>query len=80
MLPLKVLTRDEIAAELRAPWDECEKAYPDFRNSWATLATSPILFRYGELLWRTTQCAAFNWHNELLELELEPEVRPWTSS
>lgn len=32
-----------------------------------------------ELVWRTTQCAAFNWHNELLELDLEPEVRPWTS-
>jgi hypothetical protein len=33
-----------------------------------------------ELVWRTTQCAAFNWHNELLELDLEPEVRPWTRS
>ena len=32
-----------------------------------------------ELVWRTTQCAAFNWHNELLELDLEPEVHPWTS-
>ncbi len=29
-----------------------------------------------ELVWRTTQCAAFNWHNELLELDLEPEVAP----
>jgi hypothetical protein len=29
-----------------------------------------------ELVWRTTQCAAFNWHNELLELDLEPEVPP----
>jgi hypothetical protein len=27
-------------------------------------------------VWRTTQCAAFNWHNELLELNLEPEVAP----
>jgi hypothetical protein len=27
-----------------------------------------------ELVWRTTQCAAFNWHNELLELDLEPGV------
>ena len=26
-----------------------------------------------ELVWRTTQCAAFNWHNDLLELDLEPE-------
>jgi len=29
-----------------------------------------------ELVWRTTQCAAFNWHNELLELDLEPELSP----
>jgi len=27
-----------------------------------------------ELVWRTTQCVAFNWHNELLELDLEPDV------
>jgi AhpD family alkylhydroperoxidase len=27
-----------------------------------------------ELVWRTTQCVAFNWHNELLELDLEREV------
>ena len=207
MPPLKPLTREEIVPELRALWDECEKAYPDFRNSWATMAHSPILFRHvwgqlvalktespvaarhfeitilvvssatrceycvahhhrralatglspaqvailaelarvplaedhafatypdfdaddslvidlarvvvlaglqapasgvhprvvhrlrrelfdrlaarfsprqiEELVWRTTQCAAFNWHNELLELDLEPEVRPWTSS
>ena len=207
MPPLKPLTREEIAPELRALWDECEKVYPDFHNSWATMAHSPILFRHvwgqllalkqdspvaarhfeitilvvsnatrcdycvahhapralgtgltaaqvaalaelarvplaaehafagypgfdaddslvidlarvvvfaglqapaagvhprvvhrlrrelfdrlaarftprqvEELVWRTTQCAAFNWHNELLELDLEPEVRPWTSS
>ena len=24
-----------------------------------------------ELVWRTTQCAAFNWHNDLLELDPE---------
>ena len=200
---LKPLTRAEVAPELHALWDECEKAYPDFRNSWATMAHSPILFRHvwgqllalktespvaarhfeitilvvsnatrcdycvahhapralgtglteaqvtalaeidrvplahdhafsaypgfgaddslvidlarivvlaglhrdvhprvihrlrrelfdrlaarfsprqiEELVWRTTQCAAFNWHNELLELDLEPEVHPWTS-
>jgi AhpD family alkylhydroperoxidase len=29
-----------------------------------------------ELVWRTAQCAAFNWHNDLLELDLEPEVSP----
>jgi len=199
---LKPLTREEVAPELRALWDECEAAYPDFRNAWATMAHSPILFRHvwgqllalkkdspvearhfelvilivsnatrcdycvahhnpralgaglsaaqitalaslaraplaeahdfapypgfdadeslvidlarvvvwaglerphpravhrlrrelfdrlgarfsprqiAELVWRTTQCAAFNWHNELLELDLEPEVHPWTS-
>ena len=199
---LKPLTREEVAPELRALWDECEQAYPDFCNSWATMAHSPILFRHvwgqllalkrespvaarhfeitilvvsnatrcdycvahhspralgtglsggqlsaladiarvplaedhafsaypgfdaddslvidlarvivwaglhhphprvvqrvrrelfdrlaarfsprqiEELVWRTTQCAAFNWHNELLELDLEPEVHPWTN-
>ena len=207
MPPLKPLTRDDVAPDLHALWDECETAYPDFRNSWATMAHSPILFRHvwgqlialkkdspvaarhfeitilvvsnatrceycvahhspralgagltaaqvaalaelaraplaedhafatypgfdaddslvidlarvvvfaglqapaagahprvvhrlrrelfdrlaarfsarqiEELVWRTTQCAAFNWHNELLELDLEPEVRPWTRS
>ena len=207
MPPLKPLTRDDVAPDLHALWDECETAYPDFRNSWATMAHSPILFRHvwgqlialkkdspvaarhfeitilvvsnatrceycvahhspralgagltaaqvaalaelaraplaedhafatypgfdaddslvidlarvvvfaglqapaagahprvvhrlrgelfdrlagrfsprqiEELVWRTTQCAAFNWHNELLELDLEPEVRPWISS
>ena len=207
MPPLTPLTREEITPELRALWDACEAAYPDFRNAWATMAHSPILFRHvwgqlvalkndspvaarhfeitilvvsnatrceycvahhnpralasgltsaqittlaelarlplaedhafatypgfdaadslvidlarvvvfaglqapaigvhpravhhlrrelfdrlsarftprqiEELVWRTTQCAAFNWHNELLELDLEPEVRPWTSS
>jgi AhpD family alkylhydroperoxidase len=207
MPPLKPLTRDDITPDLRALWDECETVYPDFRNAWATMAHSPILFRHvwgqlvalkkespvaarhfeitilvvstatrceycvahhapralgvgltaaqvealaalarvplaeshgfsaypgfdaddslvidlarivvlaglqapaagvhprvvhrlrrelfdrldarftprqiEELVWRTTQCAAFNWHNELLELDLEPEVRPWTSS
>jgi AhpD family alkylhydroperoxidase len=204
---LAPLTRDEIGPELRPLWDECEKAYPDFRSSWATMAHSPVLFRHvwgqllalkkdspvearhfeiaillvsnatrcdycvahhnpraadtgltpaqiatlaelarlplgddhafplypgfdadaslvidlarvivwaglhapaagphprvvqrvrrelfdrlgarfsprqiTELVWRTTQCAAFNWNNELLELDLEPEVRPWTRS
>lgn len=27
-----------------------------------------------ELTWRICQCAAFNWHNEALELDLEPGV------
>ena len=49
---LKPLTRDEIAPELVALWDECERTYPDFRNSWATMAHSPVLFRHvwGQLL------------------------------
>jgi AhpD family alkylhydroperoxidase len=29
-----------------------------------------------ELTWRTTQCVAFNWHNEFLELDLEPGLTP----
>jgi AhpD family alkylhydroperoxidase len=33
-----------------------------------------------ELVWRTAQCAAFNWHNELLEVDLEPEVTLLTSA
>jgi AhpD family alkylhydroperoxidase len=49
---LKPLTRDEIAPELHPLWDECERTYPDFRNSWATMAHSPVLFRHvwGQLL------------------------------
>jgi AhpD family alkylhydroperoxidase len=204
---LKPLTREQIAADLVPLWDECERTYPDFRNSWATMAHSPVIFRHvwgqllalkddspvearhfeivilvmsnanrceycvshhtpralgtgltpaqvaylatltasgvaedgevtshpgfdaddglvidlarfavwaglqapasgvhprvvhgrrrrlferlaarfspqqiEELVWRTTQCAAFNWHNELLELDLEPEVRPASST
>jgi AhpD family alkylhydroperoxidase len=29
-----------------------------------------------ELVWRITQCVAFNWHNDFLELDLEPGVAP----
>jgi AhpD family alkylhydroperoxidase len=29
-----------------------------------------------ELAWRTAQCVAFNWHNEFLELDLEPGLTP----
>ena len=49
---LTPLTRDEIAPALRPLWDECERTYPDFRNSWATMAHSPVLFRHvwGQLL------------------------------
>jgi AhpD family alkylhydroperoxidase len=206
MALLKPLTRGELAADLLPLWDACERAYPDFRHLWATMAHSPIVFvhvwgqllalkrespvqarhfeiailvvssatrceycvahhtpralgtglgteqiaylaelpraplgederfeiahpgfdavdslvidlarfvvwsglqapaagvhprvvhrlrrrlldrlaaafsprQLEELVWRTTQCAAFNWHNELLELDLEPEVAPIT--
>ena len=29
-----------------------------------------------ELLWRITQCVAFNWHNDFLELDIESGVQP----
>jgi hypothetical protein len=29
-----------------------------------------------ELVWRITQCVAFNWHNEFLEIDVEPSVAP----
>ena len=203
MALLRPLGRDDVSPELWPLWDECERVYPDFRHSWATMAHSPVLFRHvwgqllalkkdspvearhfeiaimvvsnatrcdycvahhhpralgtgltaaqlatlaalagrplapdhifarypgfdaddslvidlarfvvwaglqapsagvppgaihrvkralfdrltarftprqvEELLWRTTQCVAFNWHNDILELDLEPDVRP----
>jgi len=52
MPPLTPLRREEIAPELHALWDECERTYPDFRNAWATMAHSPVVFRHvwGQLL------------------------------
>jgi AhpD family alkylhydroperoxidase len=32
-----------------------------------------------ELVWRIAQCVAFNWHNEFLELDVEPGVEPGAS-
>ena len=32
--------------------------------------------RHEELVWRITQCVAFNWHNEFLEIDVEPGVTP----
>jgi hypothetical protein len=29
-----------------------------------------------ELVWRVTQCVAFNWHNDFLELDIEVGVAP----
>jgi len=31
-----------------------------------------------ELTWRIAQCVAFNWHNDFLELDVEPTVTPLT--
>lgn len=52
MALLPLLTRDEVAPELRALWDECAERYPAFRHLWATMAHSPIIFRHvwGQLL------------------------------
>jgi AhpD family alkylhydroperoxidase len=49
---LKPLTREQIPPDLVPLWDECERTYPDFRNSWATMAHSPVIFRHvwGQLL------------------------------
>jgi AhpD family alkylhydroperoxidase len=49
---LEPLTRDEIGPDLVPLWDECERTYPDFRNLWATMAHSPVVFRHvwGQLL------------------------------
>jgi AhpD family alkylhydroperoxidase len=49
---LTPLTREAVDPALHPLWDECERTYPDFRNSWATMAHSPVLFRHvwGQLL------------------------------
>lgn len=49
---LKPLRREDVDPELLPLWDECERLYPDFRNLWATMANSPIVFRsvWGQLL------------------------------
>jgi AhpD family alkylhydroperoxidase len=52
MALLEPLTREDLPPDLRPIWDECERVYPDFRSSWATMAHSPVLFRHvwGQLL------------------------------
>lgn len=49
---LPALTRDQISSDLHGHWDECERTLPAFRNLWATMANSPIVFRHvwGQLL------------------------------
>jgi AhpD family alkylhydroperoxidase len=50
LLPL--MTREQVDAEVRPLWDECERLFPAFRHLWATQAHSPIVFRHvwGQLL------------------------------
>jgi len=45
-------SRDKIPEHLHRLWDACEENYPQFKNLWATMAHSPIIFRHiwGELL------------------------------
>lgn len=49
---LPPLTREQVAADLRPLWDECEATVPAFRHLWATQAHSPTIFRHvwGQLL------------------------------
>jgi len=54
---LPALTRDQIPSDLHALRDEGERALPTFRNLWATMTYSPIVFRHvwGQLLERLAQ-------------------------
>jgi hypothetical protein len=46
------VTRDQLPDDLRPLWDECERLAPSFRDLWATMASSPTIFRHvwGQLL------------------------------
>lgn len=44
------------------------------RRLYARLAARFSPREIEELTWRITQCAAFNWHNDALEVDLEPGV------
>jgi AhpD family alkylhydroperoxidase len=44
------------------------------RRLFARLAERFSAQQIEELVWRITQCVAFNWHNEFLELDVEPGV------
>jgi hypothetical protein len=46
------------------------------RRLYARLAAVFSPRQLEELVWRTAQCVAFNWHNEFLELDVEPGVAP----
>ena len=44
------------------------------RRLFALLAEHFTARQIEELVWRTTQCVAFNWHNDFLEIDVEPGV------
>lgn len=46
------------------------------RRLFARLAERFTPRQLEELTWRITQCVAFNWHNDFLELDIEPAVTP----
>jgi AhpD family alkylhydroperoxidase len=50
------------------------------RRLFALLAERFTPRQIEELVWRTTQCVAFNWHNEFLEIDVEPGVTPGSTS
>lgn len=43
---LRVLPRAEVAPDLLPLWDELERLYPTFRNSWGAMANSPTVLRH----------------------------------
>ncbi len=87
LLPL--LTRDQVAPELPPLWDEflvwsgiyphVEDVHPRVihrlrRQLFARRAECFSPRQIEEMVWRITQCVAFNWHNDFLELDVEPGV------
>jgi hypothetical protein len=68
LLPL--VTRDQLPADLRALWDDCERYAPTFRHLWASMANSPTIFRHvwGQLieLKRTSPVAAHQYELAIL--------------
>jgi AhpD family alkylhydroperoxidase len=74
---LEPLTRDQVAPELTPLWDECERAYPDFRNLWATMAHSPIVFRHvwGQLLALKRESPVAAHHFEIVILVVSSATR-----
>ena len=77
MALLKPLTRDDIEPELVPLWDECERTYPDFRNLWATMAHSPVIFRHvwGQLLALKRESPVAARHFEIVILVVSQATR-----